>query len=116
MPWRWLTAAPRSTKQDRRQRQRIAQYFQCTWQSAWGVERSLVSSLSPNGCYIEDRFSVPAAGEVIQDLIVTLPTGSLSLRGTVIDPTPGIGFAVRFTELDTDTRDRLSALVQAAQL
>jgi len=33
----------------------------------------------------------------------------------VIEATRGIGFAVRFIELDTHTRDRLSDLVEDAQ-
>jgi hypothetical protein len=52
---------------------------------------------------------------VVRDITVILPTGTLKLQGTVIDPTRGIGFAVRFIELDTLTCDRLSGLVQDAQ-
>jgi hypothetical protein len=37
------------------------------------------------------------------------------LHGTVIESTRGIGFAVRFTELDEDTRERLSALLRSRQ-
>jgi hypothetical protein len=99
---------------DRRQHQRIARYFECTWLSQWGEEQSRVSSLSANGCYIENRFSVPPEGASVLELTVALPSGTLSLRGTVIEATPGMGFAVRFTELDADTRDRLSALVQGS--
>jgi hypothetical protein len=99
---------------DRRQHQRIARYFDCTWLSQWGEEQSRVSSLSPTGCYVENRFSVPPEGDAVLELTVALPSGTISLRGTVIEATPGMGFAVRFTELDADTHDRLSALVQGS--
>jgi hypothetical protein len=102
-------------KRRRQQRQRICRYFDCTWQSQWGEERARVSSLSPNGCYIEGRFSVPPDGAVISGLTVALPGETLNLRGTVIDAMPGVGFAVRFSELDTQTRDRLRVLVHSAQ-
>lgn len=108
-----------SGSRSRQQRQqpfrppRVSSYFDCIWHSAWGEEQARVSSLSVTGCYIETRLSVPEAGTVIRDLAITLPTGRLSVTGTVIDPIRGIGFAMRFGELDTDTRDRLSALVQA---
>jgi hypothetical protein len=49
---------------------------------------------------------------VVQDITITLPTGSLTLQGTVLDTMRGIGFAVRFTDLDKDTRDSLSVLIQ----
>jgi hypothetical protein len=101
-------------KQDRRQRLRMAQYFDCTWSSEWREEQSRVSSLSANGCQIDSRFSVPAEGAVITDLTVALPTGTIRLQGTVVNATPGIGFAVRFEHLDTDTADRLNAFVQAS--
>jgi hypothetical protein len=99
---------------DRRQHQRIARYFECTWLSPWGEEQSRVNSLSSTGCYIENRFSVPPDGASVLELTIALPSGTINLRGTVIDATPGLGFAVQFTELDADTRDRLSAFVQGA--
>ena len=114
MPLRWLRGLG-SAKPDRRRGERIARYLDCTWLGAWGEERARVSSLSITGCYIESRFSVPAEGAVVRELTLTMPTGTLNLQGTVIDATRGIGFAVRFTELDENTRDRLRALVQDAQ-
>ena len=114
MPQRWREARWLG-KPRRPPRQRIVRYFDCTWCSAWGEERSRISSLSPTGCYIESRCSVPAVGEVVRDLTVILSTGTLDLQGAVIDATPGIGFAVRFIEVDSATRDRLSALVERTQ-
>ena len=110
----WFKALQREM-QHSRQRQRVARYFDCTWQSAWGQERSRVSSLSPTGCYIEDRFSVPAAGDAVPELTVNLPSGRIVLHGTVLEATPGIGFALRFAGVDADTRDRLGALVEDLQ-
>jgi len=101
--------------QRRQQRQRIALYLDCTWQSTWGEQRSRVSSLSPTGCYIEDRFTVPPRGETVPELSVSLPTGTISVQGTVLDAMPGVGFAVRFKGVDADTRDRLTTLVQGFQ-
>ena len=114
MPHRWLRALRLGTPR-RRQRQRIARYFDCTWLSTWGEEKARVSSLSPTGCYIESRRSVPPEGALIGELTITLPTGRLDLQGTVIDAMPGVGFAVQFSELDTNTREHLSALVRGAQ-
>jgi hypothetical protein len=107
----WLGSRGRQQRQQRIRQPRVNRYFDCTWQSAWGEERARVSSLSASGCYIETRLSVPERGTVVRDLSIALPTGRLHVTGTVIDPIPGIGFALYFTELDTNTRDRLGVLV-----
>ena len=114
MPQRWL-GGRWSGKERREQRQRVARYFDCTWLSQWGEERARVSSLSPTGCYVESRRSVPAEGTVVDELTIALPTGTVNLQGTVIDAMSGVGFAVRFTESDTKTRECLSAAIRVAQ-
>jgi len=111
---RWL-GAPRVGKPRRQRPQRIARYFDCTWVTAWGEERARVSSLSLTGCYIESRFSVPPDGEAVRDLTIALPTERVNLQGTVLNAMSGVGFAVRFIDIDTKTRERLSALIQVAQ-
>ena len=117
MPRQWFRAwrGSRGLSDSRQQRQRIERYFDCAWLSVWGEQRSRVSILSPTGCYIDSRFTVPAEGTVVRDITLTLPTGTLTLQGTVIATMRGVGFAVRFTELDKDTRDRLSALISSVR-
>src|SRR5262245_54829303 len=97
-----------SRKRDRRRGPRVARYFDCKWLGPWGEDRARVRRLSLNGCYIESRFSVPPDGVVIRELRIALPTGTVNLEGTVVDATSGIGFGVRFSELDTTTRQRLN--------
>jgi PilZ domain. len=111
---RWLSA-PKLGKPRRQRPQRIARYFDCTWVTAWGEERARVSSLSLTGCYIESRFSVPPDGEPVQDLTIALPAGSVTLQGTALNATSGVGFAVSFIDIDTKTRERLSALIHIAR-
>jgi PilZ domain len=117
MSERWFKALRRGNQpssdegRERRQRERIEQYFDCTWVSAWGEERSRVSSLSPNGCYIESR-STAAEGAVVRDITIHLPSGPITLQGTAISVLRGVGFAVRFTEVPQDAHDRLSALAR----
>ena len=117
MPQGWLRALNGGKPEgERRRRQRIVRYFDCTWSSQWGEERARISNISPTECYIESRFSVPAEGTVLTDLTFTLTTERLSVQGTVIDATPGVGFAVRFTELDAHTLDCLNALAAATTI
>ena len=115
MPWQLLTTnfwGIRGQRNGQERRQRIERYFDCTWLSEWGTERGRVSSLSPTGCYVESRFTVPAEGVVVEDITIAVPTGSLTLRGTVLTAMRGVGFALRFIEPDIHMRESLSALVQ----
>lgn len=96
---------------ERRRQQRLERYFECTWISAWSEERSRVSSLSPEGCYIESRSAVPE-GTQLPCITITLPSGELTLQGTVVHSIRGVGFAVQFTDIDGDAHARLSSLVQ----
>jgi len=99
----------------RQQRQRIERHFDCTWLTTLGEEKTRISSLSPTGCYIDSRFTTPAEGTVVEDITITLPIGSLTVQGTVLNTMRGIGFAVRFNDLDEETRDSLSVLIQDLQ-
>ena len=115
MPRLWRRALGWENDGRRQTRQRIERDFDCTWLSTWGEEKARISSLSPTGCYIDSRFTTPADGTVVPDITIALDTGSLTIQGTVINSMRGIGFAVRFTELDRDTRDRLSVLIRDLQ-
>ncbi|HEY9464094.1 MAG TPA: PilZ domain-containing protein [Vicinamibacterales bacterium] len=104
----------KQSRREGRQAQRLARYFDCTWVSPWGEERARVSSLSLTGCYIESRFSVPADGVVIRELTIALPTGTVNLEGTVVDAMSGVGFAVRFSDFDSKTRESLNVVIDGA--
>jgi hypothetical protein len=51
---------------------------------------------------------------VIRELTITLPTGTVTLEGTVVDATSGVGFAVQFSEFDAKTRESLNVLIDGA--
>ena len=121
MAWQWLTRLQRAgLREDHRaplrppKRQRIHRYFECNWLGEGGEEQTRVSSISPTGCYIDSRSTVPPEGTHLQEINVALPGGDLTLEGTVIGATPGIGFAVRFTGVNRETRTRLCRLVGVA--
>jgi len=108
----WLKAlGSTESASEHRQRQRLERYFDCTWVSPWGEERARVSSVSENGCYVESRFNVPEEGTVIPEISIMLSSVPLILQGTVINRSPGIGFAIRFTEIDDDMRALLRTYV-----
>ena len=115
MPRLWQRSPWRGRDGRRQQRQRIERHFDCTWLSTWGEEKTRISSLSPTGCYIDSRFTTPAQGTVVEDITIALPIGRLTVQGTVLDTMRGTGFGERFTDLEKDTRDSLSVLIQDLQ-
>jgi hypothetical protein len=121
MAQRWLSAlwnrvpSERSGGRPRRpKRQRVDRYIECNWVSPWGDEQTRVSSISPTGCYIDSRFSVPPQGTHVREICLAVPDGQLSVHGIVLSATPGVGFAVRFAPMDDDTNARLRSLVGVA--
>ena len=102
--------SPEGTNVDRRRQQRVEQYFDCVWVSEWSEERSRVSNLSPEGCYIECRSAAPREGTSVLAITITLPTGEVTVQGTVVHSIRGVGFAVQFTAVDEDAHAALSAL------
>ena len=111
---RWRSAAVREDHRAplRPKRQRIERYFECNWLSDEGEEQTRVSSISPTGCYIDSRLTVPAEGTHVREICLLMSDGhELSVHGTVLCPTPGIGFAVRFADMDDETQATLNGLV-----
>ena len=96
--------------EDRRQQRRVERYFDCTWLSGWSEERSRVSNLSTAGCYIECRSAAPSGGTPLSAITIVLPTGEITVQGTVVHAIRGVGFAVQFTDVDADAHATLSAL------
>lgn len=120
MAQRWLTAlwsrvpnGPHAPSGRRPKRQRIERYIECNWVSPWGDEQTRISSLSPTGCYINSRFSVPPQGTHVREICLAVPDGQISVHGIVVSATPGVGFAVRFADMDDETNARLRKLVGA---
>ena len=114
MAQQWLTAWwNRASSGGRQQRQRIERYFDCDWVSTWGEQKARISSISPTGCYIDSRFTVPSDGTHVREICVHHSGGDISVHGTVLCATPGVGVAVRFADMDDDTRASLYSLVGA---
>ena len=104
-----VAAAPENSGPAERRRQaRKEHYFECTWVSDWSEERARVSSLSPAGCYVECRSAVPSEGTPLTAITITLPSGEITLRGTVVHSIRGVGFGVEFTDVNEEAQARLS--------
>jgi hypothetical protein len=98
--------------EERRQHQRLARPFDGNWRGASGANKCRIGDLSLGGCFVE-TLAAPAAGEQTH---VTINFGgdiSMTFGGTVIYVEPRIGFAVKFHELDAESAEQISQMLQA---
>lgn len=100
---------------NRRSDPRVPHYFDCRWYGKWGGTDARLDDLSVGGCHIVNRFSTPSAGETVDIEIIGATAEPLALAGEVVDVQRGVGFAVRFGELDEDTRAQVDALISGAE-
>ena len=80
--------------------------FACSWR-----RDAQVTELSVASCYVDTRH-VPAVGK-LAEFEIALPGGEVAVKGTVLHGRTGVGFAVRFEEMDDDTRVRIAGAVTA---
>ena len=104
-------AVENSGPEERRRQERKERYFECNWLSDYSEEHARVSSLSPSGCYVECRSDVPPEGTPLSEITIALPTGEITLRGTVVHSIRGVGFGVKFTDVDEAAHATLTAFL-----
>ena len=72
----------------------------------------LVAALALSGVALSAHHSSSLLAPVAAPyaVTVTLPTGEVTVQGTVVHSIRGVGFAVQFAEVDEETHARLSVL------
>jgi hypothetical protein len=100
---------------NRRGDPRILHYFDCRWYGKWGVTDARLDDLSVSGCHIVNRFTTPDVGEVIEIEVISTSREPLLLAGEVVQVERGAGFAVRFAEIDDNTREGIQTLLTEAE-
>jgi hypothetical protein len=100
---------------ERRIDPRVNHYFDCRWHGQWGTTDARLNDLSSTGCHVVNRFTTPAVGEIVEIEILGTAQGPITLSGEVMSVERGIGFGVKFSDLDDDARARIEALMDAAE-
>jgi len=86
---------------ERRQHERINIYFKARWEGILGCYEGTLSDISAGGCFILSE-SPTALRELIR-LEIQLHTGEwVKVWGEVTNQFAGVGFGVRYTELDDE--------------
>ena len=92
---------------ERRQHERIQIYLRVRWEGLFGCHQGTLSDISAGGCFILSE-SHTTLRELIR-LEVELHDGEwVKVWGEVTNQFPGVGFGVRYTEVDGEDEDKFS--------
>ena len=100
---------------EQRRDPRVIHYFECRWFGKWGATDARLDDLSVSGCHVVNRFSTPSFGEMVEIEIVRTAQEPLTLSGEVVHVERGVGFSVRFGEVDADARAQIKDLMESAE-
>jgi PilZ domain len=111
-----LVVGPDSIEvEERRRHERLNTYLRVRWEGLLGCHEGTVSDISAGGCFILTE-SHTALRELIR-LELELHTGSwVKIWGEVTNQFPGVGFGVRYTEVDEEDEDKFSLSLGQARL
>ena len=84
-----------------RQHERIDFRVQAELNFASGKHEAYVSDISETGCYVDTRVAV-SDGEQVQFDLIHPNGGRLPFNGEIAHHTDGVGFGIRFTDLNDD--------------
>lgn len=99
---------------DRRAKPRLSVHLDAVWQGGEERHSARVTDLSEGGCYL-DTVGEVMSGEIVA-FRVLLPDGDwLYLEGEVRHHHHGLGFGVRFVDLNEEQTEKLLFLLKLAQ-
>src|ERR687884_691776 len=92
---------------ERRQHERIQIYLRVRWEGLFGCYEGTISDISAGGCFVLSE-SQTTLRELIR-VEVELHDGEwVKVWGEVTNQFPGVGFGVRYTEVDGEDEDKFS--------
>lgn len=92
---------------ERRQHERINIYLRVRWEGLFGCHEGTLSDISAGGCFVLSE-SQTTLRELIR-LEVELHDGEwVKVWGEVTNQFPGVGFGVRYTEVEGEDEDKFS--------
>jgi hypothetical protein len=96
---------------ERRKHARLVRPFEGSWRGASGANVCRIGDLSLGGCFVQS-LGVPTPGQRTTVTVNFAKEHSLMFTGTVVYVEPGMGFAVRFTEMTPGELDELRQLLE----
>jgi PilZ domain len=100
--------------EERRSKPRLTVSLNAVWDSSNGNHPARITDLSLGGCYL-DTVGETMTGEIVC-FRVSLPDGDwLYLEGEVRHHRLGMGFGVRFLDLEQQQEEKIEGLLKAAR-
>jgi len=100
--------------EERRARPRLTVSLDAVWDSRNGNRPARITDLSLGGCYL-DTVGETMAGEIVCFRVALTDGDWLYLEGEVRHHRLGIGFGVRFVELERQQEEKIEVLLKAAR-
>ena len=98
---------------DRRSKPRLSVYLDAVWQGGEERHSARVTDLSEGGCYLDTVGDV-MVGEIVAFRVLLPDDDWLYLEGEVRHHRHGLGFGVRFVDLNEEQMEKLLRLLQIA--
>ena len=99
---------------DRRSKPRLSVYLDAVWHGIEERHSARVTDLSDGGCYL-DTVGEVMVGEIVAFRVLLPDDDWLYLEGEVRHHRHGMGFGVRFVDLNEEQTEKLSRLLQIAR-
>src|SRR5918995_6792394 len=96
---------------DRRAKPRLSVQLDAVWQGGEERHSALVTDLSEGGCYL-DTVGEVMAGEIVAFRVLLPDDDWLYLEGEVRHHRHGLGFGVRFVDLNEEQTENLHFLLK----
>jgi len=100
--------------EDRRSKPRLSVSLDAVWDGANGNHPARITDLSMGGCYL-DTVGETMTGEIVCFRVSLADGDWLYLEGEVRHHRAGMGFGVRFVDLEQQQEDKIAGLLRAAQ-
>ena len=99
---------------ERRAKPRLSVSLEAVWDGATGNHPARITNLSAGGCYL-DTVGETMSGEIVCFRVLLPDDDWLYLEGEVRHYTQGIGFGVRFVDLDDQQEEKIERLINKAK-
>jgi hypothetical protein len=101
---------------ERRQHERVSIYLRVRWEGLFGCHEGTLSDISEGGCFILSE-KEPTLRELIRAEVELHDGEWIKVWGEVTNQFPGVGFGVRYTEVEGEDGDKFSlSLAQTKSL
>ena len=99
---------------ERRAKPRLSVSLEAIWDGTTGNHPARITNLSAGGCYL-DTVGETMSGEIVCFRVLLPDDDWLYLEGEVRHYTGGVGFGVRFVDLNEDQEEKIERVLRTAK-